>query len=653
MSLIKKCYDKYSELFEERWLDKIDKDNQTAIESAFLKIKDFYETSFIFFSKSAISGEYISCENTKHEIEKFIEGLFKGDFIDGNSPMSKLYALFVTLNDNLLNSLRHYQQLIDISDVKYDNSENNQVLFSSVKLKNLREDRLLNFFNQVVIKTCLYDYQLPMDKNSLMELLSVKFQIDDAIAEESNPNLIDIFDVLLKKCFFIIKKTRKNNFNFSINSTIETINPNKLEIGELQSFIDKEKYKNLSNELLEKLNNDIISKNPKLESFVRLIRHYKENLKSISDRGIMDNILQIYDEYYHESKEKDPTAKKHEYNNFSLDSVRNYIYNCRFSFLSNFDSISFEDIELELAKIQQIQMKGVQNFHPYEKGIECLRRRLETILNKDSTSCSDEELNLVKRKLEKLEDLIGKYDKAINWCEFRKFYPFLLPFDESLIEEKSLSIFIPSTFSKAINYQEQFEYLNETKQKLGEYHSLFLVKKEQKSISLLNQENQKRTSELEETVKKYEKRTYELLGLFTAVITFLFGSVNIFTQNSDSSLPLLITNTMGLGFILLLFAGLILLTTSKFILELSLKDFIKTSRFKFLIVFIIGYVAILIASYYSYPSELGDSTPEKGKESFIQNDIAIPVHNKNINNKDAILARNNNAITIHKDSIAH
>ena len=72
MCLIKECHDKYTELFEERWLDKIDETNQDEIKSAFLKINGFYKTSFILLSKSAISGEYISCENTKQEIEKFV-----------------------------------------------------------------------------------------------------------------------------------------------------------------------------------------------------------------------------------------------------------------------------------------------------------------------------------------------------------------------------------------------------------------------------------------------------------------------------------------------------------------------------------------------------------------------------------------------------
>lgn len=652
MCLIKECHDKYTELFEERWLDKIDETNQDEIKSAFFKINGFYETSFFLLSKSAISGEYISSENTKQEIEDFLEGLFKGDFIYEKSKRGDLYALFVTLNDNLLNSLRHYQTLIHTSDKKYDNSKENQFLFSLIKVNDLKEHQLLNFFNKIVVEICKYDYRLPTEKDGLHDLLNLRTQIID-VMNDGGDGESEIYQTLLHKCNFIIKKTRKEKFSYFFNSSIETINPSTLEVGVLDILIDKEQHKNLSSDLLIELNKDIISKTPKLESFVRLIRHYKENLRSVENRVIMDNVLRIYNEYYQTNKEENPTTKKHKYDNFSLNSVRNYIYNCRFSFLSNFDSIPFEEIESELGTIQQIQSEGVQNFHPYEKGIECLRKRIETIINKDSTLCRIEELDLAGRKLKKLEELIVKYDKAINWCEFRKFYPFLLPFEESLIKEKESSIFIPSTFSKAIIYQEQFEYLNETKQKLREYQSLFLVKKEQKSISLLNQENQKRTNELEGTIKKYEKRTYELLALFTAVITFLFGSVNIFTQNSDLSLPLLITNTMGLGFILLLFASLILLTTSKFILEIPLKNFIKTSRFRLLVIFVFGYTFMLIISYFSYPNELRLSSPQKPKEPSVLNNIVVPMHNKEANSKDTILLRNNNTVIIYKDSITH
>lgn len=245
-----------------------------------------------------------------------------------------------------------------------------------------------------------------------------------------------------------------------------------------------------------------------------------------------------------------------------------------------------------------------------------------------------------------------KYDEAINWCEFRKFYPFLLSFEESLIKEKESSIFIPSTFSKAINYQEQLEYLNETKQKLREYRSLFLVKKEQKSIFALNKENQERTSKLEKDVKKYEKRTYELLALFTAVITFLFGSVNIFTQNSDLSLHLLIVNTLGLGFILTLFVGLILLTTPIFMQEMPFKKIIQTPRFIILLL-LLGCGVMFTISYFRHPKELRLSSPQKTKEPSVLNNIVVPMHNKEANSKDTILLRNNNTVIIYKDSITH
>ncbi|MDR1717348.1 MAG: hypothetical protein LBS20_16060 [Prevotella sp.] len=206
MCLIKKCHNKFTELFEERWLDKIDEASQSEIKLAFLKIRGFYETSFILLSKSAISGEYISCENTKQEIEDFIGGLFKGDFISGKSERSNLYAEFMALNNNLLNSLRHYQMLIDISDSKYDNSKENQFLFSSIKLNDLKGHKLLNFFNQIVIEICRYDYRLPTDKDTLFNLLNLRIRIIDAANDGGEGESKEVFQTLLHKCNFIVKK---------------------------------------------------------------------------------------------------------------------------------------------------------------------------------------------------------------------------------------------------------------------------------------------------------------------------------------------------------------------------------------------------------------------------------------------------------------
>ena len=132
MCFITKCHTRYLELFPERWIDGL---NSSEVRTAFQKINQFYEDSFILLSKSILSGEYISDNNLCDEINKFIEDLSDVDFSIKDDDTGKLYKSFISLNNNLFNALRYYQNLIEISNNKFDSPKGEKKLFSSIKLK--------------------------------------------------------------------------------------------------------------------------------------------------------------------------------------------------------------------------------------------------------------------------------------------------------------------------------------------------------------------------------------------------------------------------------------------------------------------------------------------------------------------------------------
>ena len=202
---------------------------------------------------------------------------------------------------------------------------------------------------------------------------------------------------------------------------------------------------------------------------------------------------------------------------------------------------------------------------------------------------------------------------------------------------------VPSTFSRAIDYSALFLYLNEAKQKEREIRMI-----------TINFKTSNKTKKIEEIVNRSEKRTYELLALFTGIITFLFSVVNIFTVNNNSDLKLLITNTMGLGFILLLFVGLILLTSPAFLLEVPVSVYKKTLRYKFLRILLPLYIILIIISYFNYPisNSIDEKEKKESKEPLLINQITIPENKNNIYRKDTILLYNNNTILIKQDSIS-
>ena len=82
--------------------------------------------------------------------------------------------------------------------------------------------------------------------------------------------------------------------------------------------------------------------------------------------------------------------------------------------------------------------------------------------------------------------------------------------------------------------------------------------------------------------------------LFSGIITFLFGSINIFVQNKVSNLSLLIVNTTGLGIILILFVGLLLLLSPIVIQRLNFNEYVRSLRFWITLIFCIAYLGVII-----------------------------------------------------------
>ena len=76
---------------------------------------------------------------------------------------------------------------------------------------------------------------------------------------------------------------------------------------------------------------------------------------------------------------------------------------------------------------------------------------------------------------------------------------------------------------------------------------------EEKDDVLDNLFDKKEDDNIKNSITETNKKAYDILALFSAAITFLFGTVNIFIANHDKDVLLLICNTMGLGVLLILF----------------------------------------------------------------------------------------------------
>ena len=139
---------------------------------------------------------------------------------------------------------------------------------------------------------------------------------------------------------------------------------------------------------------------------------------------------------------------------------------------------------------------------------------------------------------------------------------------------------MPSSFNKPINYQA-------IREKVIQYKADFqLLKKE---IEFFKEK--KDIEVLKEEISSLKRKNIEIVGAFTAAITFLFGCVNIFSENKDSNIKVLVTNLIGLGLLLILFCCII------FILSIpqneKLGSFCRNPRNILFTVLIIGSLIIL------------------------------------------------------------
>ena len=214
---------------------------------------------------------------------------------------------------------------------------------------------------------------------------------------------------------------------------------------------------------------------------------------------------------------------------------------------------------------------------------------------------------------------------ALKWSEFHKFFPFQLPFEESLVysSDYDLKLFVPSAFARNIDYK-----------KLKEELALFKKEKDN-LIFLLNLSKERREIEkIKESIKDADKKAFDTIAVFTASITFLFGTINIFMNNTTLGISMLISNTVGLGVLLLLFMSLYLLFSPLLLQKINWRKYLSTGRFLF---GAIGLLFISLLVYFLYKNNQIISTNSDKPSIEVK-------RGKTLNSNDSILQKRKHTI---------
>ncbi len=295
-----------------------------------------------------------------------------------------------------------------------------------------------------------------------------------------------------------------------------------------------------------------------------LIKFYKDKKKDY--KNLSDVVEAI------EKKEVDCTLNKSLYY-----KNLNYALNNQFSLLIENESVKEGDVIELREKIKKFQNKaGSDNFFLEYKYLSyCVERLKRLIKNREAF---DTEIP-VNKHLKEIRELISECEKKISWSQNHHNLLYQLPYDESLVEynsESLESIYFASSFLLPLSVEQANYDVQKIKINFNNEFSYTEV------YNTLDKEfNQ--IKDIKASVTHYEKKSIETISIYTAIISFIVGSVSGFSFIDSfykAIIFLLIFSTSLTSFLLLVF--------------ISTKGFEKIYKYKKAVLYVYFGIATLL-----------------------------------------------------------
>ena len=555
------------------------------------KFQDSYERSFALdwiedLSWKNIRDASISCDEGRRRIfnfkkeafENIATALLEGEYIDSEEVITQLhnemlahweqehYALPVpnTQISNLKTSLmREYETLDGELRYLFDQigillrtiseklvSQSNECIFNATTYESPDELVIdyIGILSQLIIPICSFEHKLPFGISNLRDLIRIYILLEKAIKEEIDENCKTVLVVARYKTAFLLKKSLPKDvkYDYYIDNNKHTISRSTLitlpdSINEhFKSFLAFSEDDKHDSDRISNIQHKCQAGTATIGEYITLFDYYRKFAKQQSQiDNVLDEFSTMYKDTIHDLQDG--------FDLYAWRTMLNYIHNCRLSYLlyRRKKKLSFEELKQAINEIDALQQDTcIQNFYPYKKACEYLIE----LIKKELT---DRNIANYQEKFELLEKLIEDFERTLNWCHSKHFYPIQLPLDLCRVDGLDIKLMLPSTFSKSIDYPGLYENLDEFKRELR------LLKE---SLQMIEQT--KELNSLKDSLKASEKKYIEIGGIFVSAITFLFGTINIFTNDKASPLQMF-TSVMGLGILLILFASLLVLVVNK------------------------------------------------------------------------------------------
>lgn len=533
------------ELFTPDWIEALQwgdsQKNHNALSKGLSRILSFSQISFVNLAKYVLAGDYFV---TKSDLlDTLINESFQEVNIPGDNEIDKLRIEYNKMLVNLQDSLRIVNYFVQSAKTRYEEKGLNSFV-NAISLSREFNDDLVSLID-VICDVCWDEFVFSYNESYIKSLLmrreelkqSLKGKNDD-IAQIINA-AIKKLDILLSK-LSIFSKNRVINYNYNFNQdSIELTNPSAYEDGDFRKyfleFIDVER---IDPDRILQWQKESHAKRVDMWKYAFLMRYYVKKTKSIQQ---IDHLLSLSEKHYSESILLEDNIVNH----YAARSMRNYMYNSRFSFLCQCDkAYCFKSLKDDIEQIEAIQNETfIYNYHPYEKAVGFIINLLNSQLRLDN--CDE---TILKDELEMLHHCFKKFKENTGWCKHNQPYLMQMRFNFSSIgdKENGVRVFYPSSFCRPL----RFSVLDEC---IAKYNSeIPFIEYQIKHFS-----DKKDLIASKTKIDNIERSLLEKMGLFVTVTTFLVGLLSIFIGNNGSvSIFTKMEYVICLGVILLLFVRL-------------------------------------------------------------------------------------------------
>jgi hypothetical protein len=474
------------------------------------KVSDFIPlTNEIITSlfDSILIGEFVS-ELINEQIQKIKKSL---DFLadietklsDENSNIEKTteegFNKFKEQIQEIENILNYYFLFSEDIQIILQNPEKDEIFTpSKAKYQSDKDSDILRLFS-LNLSLCFLDFLFTEKQSYYQEIVSIKDSLTTLLENSSIPILTEQIEKMNKKASFLLFKWCKRAELSDISLFNEDkINEYKDNFKDIITYIEnhydenKSGVKNAFKKLKKEKNNNF--ENFTCQNIHLYIKYYKDIDKNIVKLDEIINWLKNWKEQSVDLYEK-----------ITRNAIYNYACNNRFSLFAE----ECKD-KNELYKVYKSISNNDKNYFLQYKLIKRVTQLINDELKENSTSITLAQIEEIEPLLKNIEEEYKEYKKNIQWIVEHIYFIYRVSFDECIIDE----IFIYSSFLLPLD-------IRKSKNDYERVSDDFRVLKSQ--IEPL-----KRIVQFDEKVEKHDTKTIELMGLFTAIIAFVMGSIPTF-----------------------------------------------------------------------------------------------------------------------------